>query len=151
VALDRDRLRKFLGMLGSDADNIVLKAGREADALVRKSGSSWEDVLQPFDELQTAIEAARHLLHENEGLKRAAANGSALATVVDWMPVGEDPKGKAQWMLDQYAAGQLHLNGFELEFLGSIAGQTRPMTERQEVVFWRIWGSVMARLQRRSP
>jgi hypothetical protein len=47
VALDRERLAKLLGMLGSDHDGEVANAGRAADALVRRAGVTWPEVVTP--------------------------------------------------------------------------------------------------------
>ena len=44
---DRNRLTRFLGMLGSDFDGEVATAGRLADKLVRAAGLTWHDVLSP--------------------------------------------------------------------------------------------------------
>jgi hypothetical protein len=45
--VDRDRLTRLLGMLGSDFDGEVANAGRLADKLVRSAGLTWHDVLTP--------------------------------------------------------------------------------------------------------
>jgi len=42
--IDRDRLAKLLGMLGSDHDGEVINAARAADRLVRDSGLRWPDI-----------------------------------------------------------------------------------------------------------
>ncbi|HVJ55828.1 MAG TPA: hypothetical protein VM689_25425 [Aliidongia sp.] len=44
-ALDLDRLRKLLGMLGSSHDGEVLNAARHIDALVKSSGASWQKLI----------------------------------------------------------------------------------------------------------
>jgi hypothetical protein len=43
--LDRQRLAKLLGLLGSDHDGEVVAAGRTADRLVRGAGVTWRDVV----------------------------------------------------------------------------------------------------------
>ncbi len=43
--LDRARLRKLLGMLGSDHDGEALNAARLVDELMQASGSSWETLI----------------------------------------------------------------------------------------------------------
>jgi hypothetical protein len=45
VPLDRERLAKLLGLLGSEHDGEVVAAARRADALVRGTGLTWRDVL----------------------------------------------------------------------------------------------------------
>jgi hypothetical protein len=45
--VDRDRLARLLGMLGSDHLGEVANAGRLADKLVRAAGLTWHDILSP--------------------------------------------------------------------------------------------------------
>jgi hypothetical protein len=45
--IDRDRLSKLLGMLGSDHDGEVINAARAADRLVRDAGLRWPDIAMP--------------------------------------------------------------------------------------------------------
>src|SRR3954467_3308538 len=45
--LDRGRLTKLLGVLGSDQDGEVAAAGRAADQLRRKTGKTWHDIISP--------------------------------------------------------------------------------------------------------
>jgi hypothetical protein len=45
--LDRERLAKLLGMLGSAHDGEVAAAGRAADAMVRGAGLTWHEVIRP--------------------------------------------------------------------------------------------------------
>jgi hypothetical protein len=45
--VDRDRLTRLLGMLGSDFDGEVANAGRLADKLVRSAGLTWPDIIAP--------------------------------------------------------------------------------------------------------
>jgi hypothetical protein len=47
--LDRERLVKLLGMLGSEHDGEVVTAARRADALVRRAGLTWHDVVAAND------------------------------------------------------------------------------------------------------
>ena len=42
--IDRDRLAKLLGMMGSAHDGEVVNAARAADRLVRDSGLRWPDI-----------------------------------------------------------------------------------------------------------
>lgn len=46
AALDREKLARVLGMLGSDHDGEIAAAGRAAAALVRQAGLTWPDILQ---------------------------------------------------------------------------------------------------------
>jgi hypothetical protein len=45
--LDREKLVRVLGMLGSAHDGEIAAAGRAADALVRAAGSTWYEVVCP--------------------------------------------------------------------------------------------------------
>jgi hypothetical protein len=47
--LNRERLAKLLGMLGSEHDGEVVTAARHADALVRRAGLTWPDVVAAND------------------------------------------------------------------------------------------------------
>jgi hypothetical protein len=46
-ALDREKLAKTLGMLGSAHDGEIAAAGRAAEAMVRNAGLTWRDVVFP--------------------------------------------------------------------------------------------------------
>ena len=43
--IDRDRLVKLLGMIGSDHDNEALQSARRAHEIVQRSGRTWDDVI----------------------------------------------------------------------------------------------------------
>ena len=43
--LDRDKLAKILGLLGSDKVGEIVSAAQAADALIRKANTSWAEVL----------------------------------------------------------------------------------------------------------
>src|SRR3954454_2454639 len=45
--IDRARLAKLLGVLGSDHDGEIAAAGRAADRLVRQAGLRWPEVILP--------------------------------------------------------------------------------------------------------
>jgi hypothetical protein len=47
ASLDREKLARLPGMLGSAHDGEIAAAGRAADALVRQAGLTWPDVLEP--------------------------------------------------------------------------------------------------------
>ena len=48
-ALDRDKLVKMLGMLGSRHDGEVAAAGRSAHTLLKDAGTTWSEVLTSAD------------------------------------------------------------------------------------------------------
>jgi hypothetical protein len=64
--IDRERLIKLLGLLGSDHDGEIASAGRMADALIRDAGVTWADVIAP-DAIQQELVGA--LRAENEELR----------------------------------------------------------------------------------
>jgi hypothetical protein len=45
--LDRSRLGRILGLLGSAHDGEIAAAGRAAHRLIRDAGLSWPEVLEP--------------------------------------------------------------------------------------------------------
>jgi len=50
MPLDKRKLSRVLGMLGSAHDGEIAAAGRMADEMVRKAGLTWHDVIRvPFD------------------------------------------------------------------------------------------------------
>ena len=64
--IDRERLTKLLGLLGSGHDGEVAAAGRMADALIRDAGVTWADVIAPETVQRQLIHALRA---ENEELR----------------------------------------------------------------------------------
>jgi HPt (histidine-containing phosphotransfer) domain-containing protein len=63
--LDRGKLAKILGLLGSTENGEIISAGRTADALIRKANTSWAEVLN-----QNAVgDETRALVAENEELR----------------------------------------------------------------------------------
>ena len=45
VALDRDRIARVLGMLGSAHDGEVIAAARQAERLRAAAGLTWADIV----------------------------------------------------------------------------------------------------------
>jgi hypothetical protein len=98
--LDRDKLAKILGLLGSAESGEILSAGRAADALIRNANTSWAEVLNQkpsptrralLAENEKLRETVQQLLLENDALRQRAARrlvnrakrcGQALITVV---------------------------------------------------------------------
>ena len=72
AALDRDRLARVLGMLGSEHDGEALAAARQAERLRAEAGLTWGEVLLPrlpgprrLHHVETAADAIEVLL-DNE-------------------------------------------------------------------------------------
>ena len=64
--IDRERLIKLLGLLGSDHNGEIAAAARMADALIRDAGVTWADVIAPETVQRELIDALRA---ENEELR----------------------------------------------------------------------------------
>ena len=71
MPLDRDKLAKILGLLGSDKTGEILSAAQAAVALTRNANTSWEEVLSAGnDDLRNTV---RQLAVENNILRRELA------------------------------------------------------------------------------
>ena len=46
MTLERDKLVKILGLLGSDKTGEILSAARAANALIRNANTGWAEVLK---------------------------------------------------------------------------------------------------------
>jgi hypothetical protein len=66
LLIDRERLIKLLGLLGSDHNGEIAAAARMADALIRDAGVTWADVIAPEAVQSELIDALRD---ENEELR----------------------------------------------------------------------------------
>ena len=66
LLIDRERLIKLLGLLGSDHNGEIAAAGRMADALIRDAGVTWADVIAPETVQRELLDALRA---ENEELQ----------------------------------------------------------------------------------
>jgi hypothetical protein len=64
--IDREKLIKLLGLLGSDHNGEIAAAGRVADALIRDAGVTWADVIAPETVQRELLDALRA---ENEELR----------------------------------------------------------------------------------
>jgi hypothetical protein len=61
--IDRERLIKLLGLLGSDHNGEIASAGRMADALIRDAGVTGADVIAP-DAVQQELVGALRAVNE---------------------------------------------------------------------------------------
>jgi hypothetical protein len=86
MSIDRPRLAKILGMLGSAHDGERASAAAKADQLVRGSGSTWHEVVNPPAKARTGTRGSANagpgavitavLVHHRDAV--LAATGSAL-------------------------------------------------------------------------
>lgn len=146
---DRELLVKILGMAGSLHDGEALAAVRKAYALIRDAETTWEELLQPFAQLEIATEAARQLYEENEALRRLAT-ATPSAAGADWQIVG-NPPAQAQWALGLFAAHRLHLNIFEEHLLEEVAASRGALTPMQQRFFPRVFQQVCERCGEAPP
>jgi hypothetical protein len=87
LILDRDKLAKILGLLGSDKTGEIVSAAQAADALIRNANTSWAEVL---NENAVAADAramhgdneARALFAENQARALRAENEKLRGTVM---------------------------------------------------------------------
>jgi hypothetical protein len=147
--LDRELLVKILGMAGSLHDGEALAAVRKAYALIRDAETTWEELLQPFAQLEIATEAAQQLYEENEALRRVAT-ATPSAAGADWQIVG-NPPAQAQWALGLFAAHRLHLNIFEEHLLEEVAASRGALTPMQQRFFPRVFQQVCERCGEAPP
>jgi hypothetical protein len=83
MQIDREKLAKFLGMLGSDGEGEVINAGRMAHKMLKQARLSWPEVLDPagsdadqrfvflHDEIKTARVRLDKARRDNTKLRRA--------------------------------------------------------------------------------
>jgi hypothetical protein len=76
--LDRDKLAKILGLLGSTESGEILSAARAADALIRTANASWAEVLNQ----NTVADDASAPAAEYEVLRARAENEKLRETVM---------------------------------------------------------------------
>jgi hypothetical protein len=75
-AIDRDRLAKLLGMMGSTHDGEALAAARQAERLRAEAGLTWPEIIIPAlspprrqqRHVETAADAIEFLLDNEEKL-----------------------------------------------------------------------------------
>lgn len=106
MTVDRDKLAKILGLLGSDKPGEVMSAAQAADALIRNAKTSWEEVLNQNGVADSALGVhtdteARALAAENE-LRRAQAENEKLRGTIMQLAVEIDD------LREQAARGLAH-------------------------------------------
>ena len=78
--IDRERLIKLLGLLGSDHNGEIAAAGRMADALIRDAGVTWADVVAPETVQRQVVDALRAENKElRETVRRLSVQNNELA------------------------------------------------------------------------
>ena len=80
LLIDRERLTKLLGLLGSGHNGEIAAAGRIADALIRNAGVTWADVIAPETVQRELIDALRAENEElGEKVRRLSVQNNELA------------------------------------------------------------------------
>jgi hypothetical protein len=77
LTLDRDKLAKILGLLGSDKLGEVMSAAQAADALIRDADTSWAEVLN-----QTAVADDARTVHTRNEVRALLAENAKLRAMV---------------------------------------------------------------------
>ena len=128
--LDRVRLIKLLGLLGSEHAGERDTAARLACELVRGAGSTWADILAPVDSI--AEQACRALLAENEELR---AEIERLRSQPRLLPFAEPEDFDEALAL--VLAWRHRLTEWEQRFLTSINNRRR-LSDKQRLIVWEI-------------
>ncbi len=121
AALDRDRLARILGMLGSNHPGEALNAARAAEQMRRESGLTWPQIL--------AV--------------RALPATTPLREPVDRDDHQRDDRGDQNLaaMIELCRKNPQHLSEWERRFVGSLAGEPR-LSKKQMAVLRQIVASV---------
>src|SRR6516164_256598 len=132
--MDRERLARLLGMLGSAHDGEVVNAGRLAVRLLKSAGLTWEQALN-LDTSDLAVRTAQKLWAENNHLRAdneilldevRRLRARSLETPASW----RKPQSGAE-QIEQAIEWTAFLSDWEREFVTSIAGRWR-LTEKQQ-------------------
>jgi hypothetical protein len=124
MTLDRAKLAKVLGMLGSAYDGEALAAARRAHEMLRAEKLTWSDAVGV--DAVVAEAACRHLLAENEMLRGELARLEARQHPDPWeWPSNDSEAIEVCLRYPQFC------NGWERSFVVSLAGQRRRLTQKQ--------------------
>ena len=106
--LDRELLEKLLAMIGSDHDGEALAAARKADALVKRSGLTWREVLAGRVELPPQPQAAPVQPARSRG--RASRNRFSLSDqdVIDALLTSRRVPIRIKRTVESYADAMKH-------------------------------------------
>jgi hypothetical protein len=113
ATLDRERLAKLLGLLGSDQPGEVVNAARQAERLRREAGLSWSDIV--------------------------ALGGGRVGSVREV----RSPHGGYTRELIERCLGSDQISSWEIEFLCSVRRQRRPLSVKQIAVLDQIVGKAL--------
>jgi pyruvate/2-oxoglutarate dehydrogenase complex dihydrolipoamide acyltransferase (E2) component len=146
--LDRTRLAKLLGMMGSTHPGEAINASRLANNLVREAGMSWEDILgKPTngaektytqDDLRYAYEKGRKEGAEQERARIPQSNAAAFQRT---NRQGQEWRDFAKEALElNNASGRVGLSPIEIDVLTKFlnGGWQKPTPRQIETFFTKI-------------
>jgi hypothetical protein len=128
MTLDREKLAKILGLVGSVHDGEALLAARRAHGMLAAAGLTWHDAVAA--DIAIAAEV-RRLASENESLRDrlARAEADVATTPTHWRQPDDDEEA-----IDLCIRCAGLLTPWEREFTISLAGRW----EKQHDRLWRI-------------
>lgn len=131
MALDREKLVRVLGMLGSAHDGERASAGGLAEGMVREAGLTWGEVV--FD--PEALVALRDLMAQKDD--RISHLEEICRVLVAPKRVEGSHRARAAECLN--GIGEDYLSGWEVGFLRSfVRGRFNSMTAKQLAILERI-------------
>jgi hypothetical protein len=142
--MDRERLARLLGMLGSVHAGEIVNAARLAVRLVKDSELTWEQVVNS-DMNGVAVQAPQQLLVENDQLRadneELLEQLRRLRTRMPSIPSSWGEPVTAAEKIEHALQWTAVLNDWEREFVTGIAGRCR-LSERQQASLDRIAGKI---------
>ena len=127
MALDakgRERLTKFLGMMGSDQDGEALSAARMAHKLVAEAGVTWAEVLEPqplFAAMDFATPFGDRSVYRGSMRKYTYTDEPNIPNARWWVQPCRN-------LLDKY---ENDMTGFEVTFIHVLIKRTKDLTTAQ--------------------
>jgi hypothetical protein len=133
MSLDRVRLARLLGMLGSAHDGEIANAGRMAARLIKDAKTTWLELLKPEGdrdhELQIATTAGQGLLDENERLQAEVMRlrGRTPDIPATW----QEPTNETE-AIETASVWVAFLTDWERGFVTSLTGWRGSLTPKQQ-------------------
>jgi hypothetical protein len=173
MPLDLAKLSRVLGLLGSAHDGECLAAARQAQRMIRDNGMQWADFILAAEQRDRAEQRAADVYDAAVVLERerdaalaqaarlrsanGAANGFATAmwhnagTGAGASPTVGSGSRHAQWVLDLYGQGLIHLSEKELPFVNRCAQWHGELTDRMKPWLGDIVGRVSRHTGQQPP
>lgn len=156
MTLDLDKIATMLAIADTtEHEGERSTAIRMAGKALRAAGTTWQELLTPYRELETASLAAAQLLAENDQLRAALARAEASNGSVPWQDVSVASPGNhraaARWALDLHREGAIWLSAFETRFLDRCTTWTGSLTPKMRPIFDSIMQRIIERTGLRPP